>query len=170
MTEFIAPDIPNFNYLPSLCNANGCLKDPAPGKRYCWQHLRSRAVQATELREREQAAKARRLSRVAPSLRVKLYAIGITGADLLKFGVSVAPVKRLNALQTANPLPLELIAHVGCDRNLEGDVHQYCAAQHVRGEWFKRAGRAAVVERLIIENNPLAIYDLIGRKPPWSLS
>jgi hypothetical protein len=170
MTEFIAPDIPNFNYLPSLCNANGCLKDPAPGRRYCWQHLRSREVKSSELREREKASQARRLNRVAPSLRVKMYAVGVVASDLIKFGVSVNPEKRLNGLQTANPLPLELIAYVGCDRDLEADVHQFCSEQRVRGEWFRRAGRAALVERLIIEGNPIAIYDLIGRKPPWSLT
>lgn len=170
MTKVIAPDFPDASYLPGLCNAGGCLKDPAPGQRYCWQHLRSRDVQAQELRDRERAAQARRLQRVAPSLKAQLYVIGVAESDLMKFGVSSKPQARLGDLQVANPLPLVLIAHVGCDRQLEKDVHEYCAEQRVRGEWFRRAGRAAIVERLVIENDAISIYDLIGRKPPWSLT
>lgn len=170
MTIVIRPEALDSSFLPSLCAADGCLADPAPAQRYCWRHLKSREVQARDIRARQQAAVDRRLRKVERNFRWHLYAIEVEASDLVKFGVSARPTDRLAALQTSNPMPLRMVGHVGCHKELERYVHEFCVEHRVRGEWFRRTGRVAIVERMIVDGDTIGIYDLIGVKPPWSMS
>ena len=72
----------------------------------------------------------------------------ITGASLVKIGISDDPLGRLAALQTASPFRLELAytaAIAGGDaRALEQAVHTVLAEYRENGEWFRIAPVMAV--------------------------
>lgn len=157
------------DYLPSLCEANGCTADPAPGTRFCRFHLRSRSLQAEQHRHMQRKAFSFRVKRVAPLLGTKLYAIGIAESPVIKFGISHDPRSRMGDLQVSQPLTLHMVGFVGCDRQLERDVHLYCAEHRVRGEWFRIEGRAKAIVQLIVAGDPLSIYSLVGRDPPTAI-
>ena len=57
--------------------------------------------------------------------------VGITGAD---------PYRRLKALQTGSPVPLDVFAYTPVPANrgfgIEHEVHKYLADKRMNGEWF----------------------------------
>lgn len=165
----ITTDNPASDYLPDLCAAPGCLADPVRGGRYCRRHLRSREIQAKQHQERQLQSLLSRIKRITPDIRTKLYAIEIVGSDAVKFGMSANPIARMYDLQISHPVPLSLLGHVGCDRQLEKDVHLFCAEHHIRGEWFRQEGRARSIIDLIVAGDPLPIYELVGRSPPSAI-
>lgn len=54
----------------------------------------------------------------------------------IKIGLARDIGRRLGALQTASPFPLELLARVHGGRPLEQALHEHFAASRLHGEWF----------------------------------
>lgn len=65
-----------------------------------------------------------------------VYVIGMVGQRPVKIGHSGNPWSRLQALQTANPIPLELRAAYVGGRELEEQLHERFADIRMHGEWF----------------------------------
>jgi len=82
-----------------------------------------------------------------------VYLLADTVCDLVKVGMSESSVeKRVAALGTASPHPLELLAVVRTldPAGLEAALHLELHALHVRGEWYRwSADASAVVERTV---------------------
>jgi hypothetical protein len=57
--------------------------------------------------------------------------------QVVKIGVSQSPQKRLAALQTSNPNPLELAAMIPGGYVPERQLHERYAAHRLNGEWFQ---------------------------------
>jgi hypothetical protein len=55
----------------------------------------------------------------------------------VKIGYAAHPHLRLAALQVASAEPLELLAWLEGDRNLERAAHAHFADSRLRGEWFE---------------------------------
>lgn len=60
--------------------------------------------------------------------------IGMTGP--IKIGCSASPARRRRALETWSPFPLEIIAEIEGDYQLERRFHTLFAHLHERREWF----------------------------------
>lgn len=58
---------------------------------------------------------------------------------LIKIGVAADVAKRVSALRTSSPVPLELLAQTRGGRELEADYHERFAAHRSHGEWFAPA-------------------------------
>lgn len=151
--------------LPRVCIGDGCLAEPAPGNDFCFRCIRSKNRPVRDYHAKIENNAERLARRLAARLRPRLYAVAFD--QNVKFGITTDVRSRLSQLQTSTPIELKLLGHVGCDRQLERDVHVLCAAQAVRGEWFRREGTALEVERLIVADNVLAIYRMVGREPDW---
>ena len=59
----------------------------------------------------------------------------------IKIGVAINVERRLNALQTANPEKLTVIASIKCVNrmeayNIESYLHRQLSNRKIRGEWF----------------------------------
>lgn len=68
-----------------------------------------------------------------------IYAIRQIGSDFYKIGISKSPEARLQALQTANPNTLELVASFNVGKlasQLETGIHITFQKHRVSGEWF----------------------------------
>ena len=150
---------------PPICAGDGCLGDAAPGNIFCWSCIRSKSRSVRDYQKKAEKHAEARAARLHAQMRPRLYAAALGGS--VKFGISVSPKSRMSSLQTGVPNQLVLIGHIGCDRQLERDVHLLCAPCHIRGEWFRRDGIALAVETLIADNNALEIYRLVGRMPGW---
>lgn len=61
--------------------------------------------------------------------------IGMAGP--IKIGCSASPDKRLGALETWSPFPLEIIATLEGTEHTERQFHALFAAHHERREWFR---------------------------------
>ena len=57
--------------------------------------------------------------------------------DSVKVGYSKNPVQRLQALQTANPNPLEFLYSFPSFQHVERIIHQELSEHHIKLEWFK---------------------------------
>ena len=67
----------------------------------------------------------------------------------IKIGCSSLPERRLKALMTWSPLPLEIVAAIPGGYQLERNIHECFADLHLHREWFKAGERLLVsVERL----------------------
>lgn len=151
--------------LPPICAGDGCLRDAAPGNTFCWQCIRSKTRAVRDYQAKVQKHAAARIARAQAKIRPRLYAL--TLGPTVKFGISVDVRSRVGGLQTSLPYKLTLVGHVGCDRQLEKDVHALCSGCHIRGEWFHRIGVALQIERHIEAGDVAAIYKMIGRFPDW---
>lgn len=65
-----------------------------------------------------------------------VYFILARDARLVKIGISDNPSYRITALQTASPLPLELLGSFRGSIGDERDVHEMLAPIRQHGEWF----------------------------------
>src|SRR5579872_5272066 len=54
----------------------------------------------------------------------------------IKIGISKSPLKRLKALQTGSPEPLEMLFFIKGSREMEKELHKQFAALRQGGEWF----------------------------------
>ena len=66
-----------------------------------------------------------------------------SGYGAIKVGIAKSPEKRMANMQVSIPKPLRLIAKFPMPdrqsaRNLEKDLHEAFADEHIRGEWFNR--------------------------------
>lgn len=150
---------------PAICAGEGCLADAAPGNVFCWRCIRKRSRPVKDYQAKVERYAESRASKMQARMRPRLYAVAVGSA--VKFGITVNVQDRMSGLQTALPQQLVLIGHVGCDRQLERDVHQVCAEQSIRGEWFRREGVVLFVEQCIAENNVIELYRKVGRMPDW---
>jgi hypothetical protein len=68
-----------------------------------------------------------------------LYVIAMEGTDFIKIGIASNVKKRLKALQTGNPIKLniEMSLRVDNANELEYELHRAFANSRVLGEWFK---------------------------------
>jgi len=149
----------------AICAGDGCLGEAAPGGMFCYRCIRSKAKPVRDYKAKvEENTEAMLLLRQA-RLRPRLYAVA--SGQAVKFGITTNIKSRASDLQVAHPEPLVWIGHIGCDRQLERDVHALCSAERMRGEWFRREGTALVVEHYIAKKDSLAVYRLVGRLPEW---
>lgn len=61
--------------------------------------------------------------------------------EYVKIGVAVDVERRLRHLQMSNPHPLELIATMDGERDLERQLHCRFVRYHARGEWYRYGPR-----------------------------
>ena len=69
-----------------------------------------------------------------------IYAVQCGGSGPIKLGItSKNPQRRLSQLQTSHHEPLTLLAsqQVANDLEFEKSLHEMCADDRIRGEWFK---------------------------------
>ena len=150
---------------PPICAGDGCLESAAPGNTLCWRCIRSKSRSVRDYHAKAAKYAEKRAERLHAQMRPRLYAVALGSA--VKFGITVNPKYRLSGLQVGVPDELILIGHIGCDRQLERDVHDLCVPWHLRGEWFRREGTALTIETLIADNKALEVYRLVGRRPGW---
>lgn len=90
-------------------------------------------------------------------------------------GSTTAPVKigrtasleaRLKTLQTAHAADLDVIASCPGDRAEEAAFHAELAADHIRGEWYRRSARLDAVVSRLAASVP-AIVEALPRKRSW---
>jgi DNA-binding XRE family transcriptional regulator len=83
-----------------------------------------------------------------------IYAIGAVGTSWVKIGSTRAGVaQRLKILQTGQPFPLQVLAIVPVEtdvQRIEHQVHVFLAEEQRRGEWFEVAMDAARLEALVV--------------------
>lgn len=60
----------------------------------------------------------------------------IRSGQYVKIGVSNAPKKRIAAIQSGNPNPIEILAIIDGSYEQEAALHQLFADAHHMGEWF----------------------------------
>jgi hypothetical protein len=77
----------------------------------------------------------------------QVYLIQMGEDNVYKIGISNAPGKRLQSLNTSSPFELKLVHHFVAEpaADAEAHLHTRFAAQHLSGEWF-RLEPAQVVE------------------------
>ena len=63
----------------------------------------------------------------------------LQGGDKVKIGISVDPIGRAAARQTASPVRLSILWRITCPdaRHLEAALHARYAAHRLHGEWFE---------------------------------
>lgn len=66
-----------------------------------------------------------------------VYLIRCDATDSVKIGIARDPLKRLAALQTANPSPLRLLGSVVGGSDVEAQLHARFAEKRLTGEWFR---------------------------------
>jgi len=74
------------------------------------------------------------------------------GKGPIKIGMASNLERRLNTLQTGNPVELNFIACIPCDsreeaRELERKLHDFFRGSKIRGEWFKGGINMARIEQ-----------------------
>lgn len=66
------------------------------------------------------------------------------GAVKIGYTSHGSPANRLRDLQIGNPNQLCILASIEeVERAYEARIHYECAAQYIRGEWFRNEGRVA---------------------------
>lgn len=76
--------------------------------------------------------------RVVPRRRQTLYFIGSQDGPV-KIGVTTNLAQRLEHLQTASPVRLEVLAATEADTWLEREYHRFFNHCRLHGEWFDRS-------------------------------
>jgi hypothetical protein len=87
-----------------------------------------------------------------------VYFLQAFGRGPIKIGYSTNPRRRFSALRTASPEPLDLVATMPGDRNLELRLHEMFGSDRLHGEWFKDSlALCTLIEVLIAPDldNPL---------------
>jgi transcriptional regulator with XRE-family HTH domain len=94
-----------------------------------------------------------------------IYAIGAVGTSYVKIGSTRTAVeRRLRALQTGQPFPLQILATVPVGQDLhriEKQVHTFLEQDKRRGEWFECPMDMATLEALIVR----AVAYLAAQEP-----
>ncbi len=88
-----------------------------------------------------------------------IYAIGTVGLGYIKFGISNTPSRRLDDLQTACPLDLEILATAHWPDHLERAIHKYLECHAIRGEWFEDSYRTQDVIQMLLEPEGQARFE-----------
>lgn len=70
-----------------------------------------------------------------------VYVIGNEHMKICKIGYSVNPHKRISAIQTGCPYPIEIIAIVKGSREMEKALHRKYVMYKTSGEWFRYEGK-----------------------------
>jgi hypothetical protein len=78
---------------------------------------------------------------VSGSIKPYVYLIGPADRGPIKIGVSGAPEARLRDLQIGNPEILHILVMFPGGEDDEQALHKFFAAEHLRGEWFRRTPR-----------------------------
>lgn len=71
----------------------------------------------------------------------QVYFIGHGDDGPIKIGTSRDTNTRLKALQTASPMPLQLLASVGGSYQFEHRLHKLFEHESLGREWFRRSDR-----------------------------
>lgn len=102
----------------------------------------------------------------------EIYFIHPMGTKWIKIGLArgITAARRLQTLQTAWPIPLELILAIpGAAPELERRLHLLFQSKHLRGDWFDYA---PVIKQFIEAVEPIAdernreAFDLARRMTP----
>jgi hypothetical protein len=91
-----------------------------------------------------------------------IYLIRMKGTDYFKIGISRTRIQdRLATLQTANPVPLVLVAWREHDNpfDVEQSIHAALSDCRVRGEWF--CGDEHALLRVFEDFNNMALIDVL---------
>lgn len=72
-----------------------------------------------------------------------IYFIRDTASGFVKIGYSENPWLRMCKMQSDCPGELSLVGVLDGDQARESEIHRDCAAQRVRGEWFRDEGRVS---------------------------
>ncbi len=81
-----------------------------------------------------------------------VYVIGMDGdPTAVKIGFATKLEDRLSTLQTSSRHTLKILAVAKCTAKTEKDLHHKFAADHIRGEWFRRT---EAIEAFIVANAP----------------
>jgi hypothetical protein len=92
-----------------------------------------------------------------------IYVIGFKGdpESPVKIGWSTNVLKRLRALQAANPTELEVVAVIRTRRALvdEQMLHEYLAESRLSGEWFRRSKTVQQLIHILQELSRTSIVD-----------
>ena len=89
------------------------------------------------------------------------------GTDHYKVGVAKYVISRLQALQTSNPVKIEIVATrlVGDPLVIEAKMHKYLSEHRLEGgrEWFKLTPEQALELLVIINQEPelVAMYNIL---------
>ena len=76
-----------------------------------------------------------------------IYAIEALGSNCIKFGIAKRVGYRQRVLQTGSPYELAVRAIADWPDSAEQRIHDFLAADHVRGEWFRDGDKALEVIR-----------------------
>lgn len=88
----------------------------------------------------------------------------IKSSDSVKIGYSRDPAGRLKALQTASPLPLEIIRIMEGGLTTEAWLHEHFSSKRLRGEWFAFCPTMMTINppsRLPL-GKPITAWSLVG--------
>ena len=88
-----------------------------------------------------------------PSYVYFIKPVGMDGP--IKIGVSTNPASRLDMLATWSPVPLELVAVIPGDAELERNIHECFADYHSHREWFAAGPRLASALAAIVSGAPV---------------
>ena len=84
----------------------------------------------------------------------------------VKIGYSKNVNQRLQQLSTASPSPIQLIAVVPGDRQLEQELHQEFRKQRKIGEWFRGKGRDIVPRISELPGAMIFLLGYVSQEPP----
>lgn len=92
-----------------------------------------------------------------------LYVMQSGGMDgPLKFGITSKSVEsRRDALQTGNPLPIEVIATCFACHGIvdEQNIHRLCAEERMQGEWFKVSlFTTAIYHAIVLQSSGIEMH------------
>jgi len=89
-----------------------------------------------------------------------IYFLEAKGLDLIKIGFALNVDQRVESLQTASPVSLELIKVLEGDMGIERQIHLYFRESHSRREWFVATDRIRKFELTDLpEIEPVEIAD-----------
>ena len=90
-----------------------------------------------------------------------LYAIEAPSANRIKIGRTLDMDRRFAGLQTASPIPLELLGSVWLPYDAESNAHTYLAEHRSHGEWFVAAPKVRELAQLIADKKVIQIASAI---------
>ncbi len=100
------------------------------------------------------------LRRIAMHTHITYFVLGV-GTDKVKIGRTQNLDMRMQALRCASPVPLELLATVTLDGELEHRLHKHFYKIRAHGEWFKKTEALEEMILLAATGNLRAIVEKV---------
>ncbi len=112
-----------------------------------------RALGLQPIQEEEQRIVEMALTIIRRESEAGAFLYFIASGDTVKIGTTNDIEKRLGALQTSSPVPLQLLASVTGDRDMERALHRAFIGYRESGEWFRYEGPVRQLVEIIIGEN-----------------